>query len=218
MASPVEDESADSPNTERTSRAALLASAPALLAYLTATLSPADLPPPEDVFSAPPRAAAVLVPLYARDDQPHVLFTRRAPTLSTHSGEISFPGGAGDRDDRDAVATALRESFEELGIIPASVTALGHLPPVFTVVSNFLIRPVVGWLGEPPATLEPNPAEVAEVIEAPLARLADPAIFHIEQWRRGGVLHPVYFYQLGAYRIWGATGRILHQLLSSLPA
>ena len=218
MAYSLEDESVD--HTTAT-RAALLTSARALVAHLTRTLPPQPLPSPDDVFTAPPRVAAVLAPIYALGDRPHLLFTRRAPTLTSHSGEISFPGGARDAGDSTILDTALRESREELGIAPANVTMLGYLPPVFTVVSNFLINPVVGWLGELSGELSgeltPNPAEVAEVIEAPLVELADPAIFHVEQWMRGGVTHPVYFYQLGEYRIWGATARVLHHLFACLP-
>jgi 8-oxo-dGTP pyrophosphatase MutT (NUDIX family) len=200
-------------------RAALLADAQALADYLSDLLP--RLPPwvtPPDARAATPRQAAVLVPLYARAGRPHFLFTRRSPALSAHSGEISFPGGAQDATDPTLTATALREAQEEIGLTPASVHVLGTLAPVFTVVSNFLITPVLGWLGAAPALLAPNPAEVAEVIEAPVADLADPAIFHAEQWLREGRPHPVYFYDLGPYRIWGATARILYQLLELLPA
>lgn len=166
---------------------------------------------------ATPRDAGVLLPLYAREGHPYLLFTRRAPTLSSHSGEISFPGGSRDATDATLAATAVREANEELRIAPERVRVLGQLAPVFTVVSNFLITPVVGWLGEGPVAVTPNPGEVAEVIEAPLGALADPAILHIERWTRNGRQVPVYFYDLGPHRIWGATGRILSQLLALLP-
>ncbi len=200
-------------------RAALLDDADALADYL-ATLLP-RLPPwtlPPDAQDATARRAAVLLPLYARNRRPHLLFTRRSATLAAHSGEISFPGGSHDATDLTLAATALREAHEEIGLAPESVRVLGTLAPVFTVVSNFLITPIVGWLGAEPAPFSPNPAEVAEVIEAPVADLADPAIFHAEQWIRNGRPHPVYFYDLGPYRIWGATARVLHQLLELLPA
>lgn len=200
-------------------RAALLDDADALVDYL-ATLLPRlplwTLPP--DAQDATARRAAVLLPLYARNQRPHLLFTRRSATLAAHSGEISFPGGSHDATDLTLAATALREAHEEIGLAPESVRVLGTLAPVFTVVSNFLITPIVGWLGADPAPFSPNPAEVAEVIEAPVADLADPAIFHAEQWIRNGRPHPVYFYDLGPYRIWGATARILRQLLDLLPA
>jgi 8-oxo-dGTP pyrophosphatase MutT (NUDIX family) len=171
----------------------------------------------DDAPAPVPRAAGVLVPLVVRAGVPHVLFTRRAATLPSHRGEISFPGGARDPEDRTLVETALREAWEELGIPRERVRVLGVLAPVFTVVSNFLITPVVGWLGDEPLGLTPNPGEVDDVIEAPLAALADPAIFHAERWVRLGHSHDVYFYDFGTVRIWGATGRILHQFLNLLP-
>jgi 8-oxo-dGTP pyrophosphatase MutT (NUDIX family) len=147
---------------------------------------------------------------------PHVLFTLRAPTLSRHSGQIAFPGGSRDTEDADVVATALREAHEEIGLPPDRVRVLGLLSPVFTVVSNFLIAPVVGWIETEPAHLEANPAEVAEIIEVPLAGLSDPAIFHEEVWQRASREVTVSFYDYGEYRIWGATARIVREFLRVL--
>ena len=215
-ASQTEDDTEDG-----ASRADLLADAGALARFLQARLAALSASPGASAtpsLPGTPRAAGVLLPLYARAAQPYLLFTRRAPTLSAHSGEISFPGGSRDATDPTLTSVALREAYEELHIAPERVAVLGQLAPVFTVVSNFLITPVVGWLGEGPIAVEPNPGEVAEVIEAPLAALADPAIYHMELWARNGQQVPVYFYDLGAHRIWGATGRILHQLLALLPA
>jgi 8-oxo-dGTP pyrophosphatase MutT (NUDIX family) len=204
-------------------RVALLTSARALIPYLVGALAnPAEAEAPAALASlaahSEPRAAGVLVPLYARDDRPHLLFTRRATTLAAHSGEISFPGGSRDPADTSLVATALREAEEEVGIPPGRVQVLGRLEPVFTTVSNYLMTPVVGWLGEVPVPLAPNPDEVTEIIEAPVGALADPAIFHAERWLRQGQPHIVYFYDLGQHRIWGATARVLHHLLELLPA
>jgi 8-oxo-dGTP pyrophosphatase MutT (NUDIX family) len=166
----------------------------------------------------PPREAAVLLPLYRRDGLPHVLFTLRALTLAHHSGQISFPGGARDAGDADAVAAALREAEEEIGLRSEDVHVLGVLAPVFTVVSNFLISPIVGWIGREPLALSVNAHEVTQVIEVPLGTLADPAIFHEEVWQRGGRAVSVYFYDYGEYRIWGATARIVHDFLRVLKA
>lgn len=207
-------------------RADLLADADALMRFLMGRLATehepggglASLDPARALLpSTLPRDAGVLLPLYAREGHPYLLFTRRAPTLRSHSGEISFPGGSRETADATLAATALREAGEELHIMPEHVRVIGQLEPVFTVVSNFLITPVVGWLGEGPIAVTPNPGEVAEVIEAPLGALADPAIFHLERWTRNGRQIPVYFYDLGPHRIWGATGRILYQLLALLP-
>lgn len=164
------------------------------------------------------REAAVLAPLYALDGAPWLIFTVRSLDLASHRGEISFPGGSREPTDATLWETALRESREEIGLDTSATESLGPLPPVFSAVSNFLIQPYVGWLGEGAPSLTPNPAEVSEVIHAPLAALADPAIYHTEVWSRGGIEHLVHFYDFGAYRIWGATGRMLNTLLALLPA
>lgn len=198
----------------------LLSHADALARYLRQRLAQDFAPQPEGLrLAAWPaaRIAAVLVPIYARGGRPYLLFTRRSSSLAKHSGEISFPGGSRDANDSSLAATALRESYEELKLPSRGIEILGQLPVVFSAVSNFLVTPVVGWLGEGLAPLTPNPAEVAEVIEVPLAALADPAIFHEEEWRRAGETHTIYFYDYGAYRIWGLTGRFVHTFLDLLP-
>lgn len=205
---------------EHPSRANLLADAAALAPYLRQRLAElvAEDPPSPGLRRLPEaRAAAVLAPLYAVEGRPHLLFTRRSANLTSHRGEISFPGGGRDPEDPSLLATALREAQEELAIAPERVAVLGMLPQVFTVVSNYLVLPVVGWLGEGTPAVVPNPYEVAEVIEAPLAALADPAIFHEELWTRNGVQRPVRFYDLGPHRIWGMTAHVLHTLLGLLP-
>jgi 8-oxo-dGTP pyrophosphatase MutT (NUDIX family) len=199
-------------------RERLLTDASSLVAYLRDRL----LQSAEDTALSSPgvgaRAAAVLAPLYALSGRPYLLFTRRTTQLRKHSGEISLPGGSRDPGDDSLLMTALRESYEELALDPARIEAVGALEPVFSVVSNFLVAPFVGWLGEGAPHVEPNPEEVAEVIYAPLRTLADPAIFHEEIWTRGGVEHTLYFFDLGPHRIWGLTGRILRSLLALLPA
>lgn len=207
------------------SRDTLLSNADALASYLATRLAPIALEPvpPSDpalalrIQGATPRHAAVLAPLYAREGKPYLLFTRRSSDLRAHSGEISFPGGSRDPMDISLAHTALRESYEELGLEQQSVTLLGAMPPAYTVVSNFLVTPYVGWLGEGLPTLNPQASEVAEIIEAPVSALDDELIYHTEMWSRGGEAHTVHFYDLGPYRIWGLTGRLLHELLALLP-
>jgi len=164
------------------------------------------------------RVAAVLAPLYLKDGQPHLLLTRRAATLSAHRGEIAFLGGAREPEDAELSHTALREAKEEIGLDPARVTLLGMLEPVVTVVSNFTILPFVGYLPDGPGPLSANPQEVDTILEAPLAALADPLIFHSEEWQRADAAHTVYFFDYGPNRIWGATGRMLVDLLGRLRA
>jgi 8-oxo-dGTP pyrophosphatase MutT (NUDIX family) len=162
------------------------------------------------------RKAAVLLPLFVQEGEISLAFIRRATTLRSHSGEIAFPGGSVDPVDTSPVMTALREAQEEIGLAPSRVEVLGLLPPVFTVVSNFLITPVVSFLPQGFGELHLQTSEVQELLFAPLQRLSDPTILHTEPWTRGNRTRLVYFYDYGSYRIWGATGRILNMLLEAL--
>jgi 8-oxo-dGTP pyrophosphatase MutT (NUDIX family) len=162
------------------------------------------------------RRAAVLICLFEQNAETHIVFIRRATTLRSHSGEIAFPGGFVDREDASPAITALREAQEEIGLEPARVELLGIMPPVFTVVSNFLITPVVAYLPLGPGELRLQPGEVDELLIFPLEGLTDPAIYHTEEWTRGGVARTVYFFDYGSNRIWGATARMLNALLQLL--
>ncbi len=162
------------------------------------------------------RKAAVLLGIFDQDGVPYLAFIRRASTLRAHSGEIAFPGGGVDVTDYSPIMTALRETQEEIGLEPQHVEILGLLHPVFTVVSNYLIMPVVAFLPHGLGKLSLQASEVDEVIVAALSGLANPAIAHTEQWMREGVMRTIYFYDYGPYRIWGATARILYELLSLL--
>jgi 8-oxo-dGTP pyrophosphatase MutT (NUDIX family) len=192
-----------------------------VVAHLRASLEPAGL---ADTLAdrassqlAYARRSAVLMSLFELDGQPALLFIRRSSTLRAHSGEIAFPGGGLDPDDGSLIMTALREAQEEVGLDPTKVEVLGVLAPVFTVVSNYLILPVVAFLPEGPGTLRLQTSEVTEVLLLPLLELVRPDIFHSEEWVRGGRARAVYFYDYDAYRIWGATARMLNELLATLP-
>jgi 8-oxo-dGTP pyrophosphatase MutT (NUDIX family) len=167
-------------------------------------------------YSPSARNASVLIALFDENNETYLSFIRRASTLRAHSGEIAFPGGAADASDVSPIVTALREAQEEIGLAPSRVEVLGIMPPVFTVVSNFLITPVVAYLPEGPGTLQLQVSEVAEIMFLPLQGLADPSIYHTEKWIRADVTHTVYFFDYGAYRIWGATARMLTMLLELL--
>ena len=160
--------------------------------------------------------AAVLLPLFEQQSELHLAFIQRAMTLRLHSGQIAFPGGKKDPDDLFPVITALREAHEEIGLDPLRTEILGVLPPVFTVVSNYLITPVVAFLPRGLGPLCLQTSEVTELILASIRGLADPAIAHTEQWSRQDITRTVYFYQYGPYQIWGATGRILSLFLATL--
>ncbi len=160
------------------------------------------------------RPAAVLVPLFLRNEQPWLLFTRRTAHLKNHGGEISFPGGGAEAGDADFWQTALRETEEEMGIRPQDVRRIGQLDD-FHSVYGFHVKVCVGSYPAPyPYRVDQN--EIAEVIELPLARLCDPNIYHQEDWQHKGRAVPVDFYRLDGHSIWGMTAAILKQLLQRL--
>jgi 8-oxo-dGTP pyrophosphatase MutT (NUDIX family) len=166
-----------------------------------------------------PAAAAVLLPLVVRD-RLSLLLTQRTAHLSTHSGQIAFPGGKVDADDADATAAALREAQEEIGLAPSHVEVLGTLPQYITG-TQFFITPVVA-LVQPGFALQPNPHEVDDVFEVPLDFLMDPANHRRHGFEWGGELREWYSmpYQDGGTErfIWGATAGMLRNLYRFLTA
>ncbi len=167
--------------------------------------------------------ASVLVPIVMRE-RPTVLLTERTAHLSTHSGQIAFPGGKVDADDADAAATALREAQEEVGLAPEFVQVLGNLP-VYVTGSAFIITPVVA-LVQPGFVITPNTNEVADVFEVPLDFLMDPANHqrHAFEWdgvRREWFSMPYHEQQAQQSTerfIWGATAGMLRNFYRFLVA
>jgi 8-oxo-dGTP pyrophosphatase MutT (NUDIX family) len=172
-----------------------------------------------------PARASVLVPLVQRSELT-VLLTQRTEHLTDHAGQISFPGGRAEPEDRDEVATALREAQEEIGLQPAVVEVLGQLP-IYTTGTGFIVTPVVGLL-PPDQPLAPDPNEVAEVFEVPLSFLMNPAHHRRHEvevaglrreflsmpWHGPGHGNP----QERRYFIWGATAAMLRNLYRFLSA
>ncbi len=151
------------------------------------------------------------MPLFlAADEEPHAVFTRRGTGLRRHAGEISFPGGRRDPEDADLSETALREAEEEIGLARTEVRLLGELEPTPTWVSNYVIHPYVGLI----AAVRPwemSPHEVEAVLELPLRALREGRTR--TRMERRGIEFETDAYVLDGHVIWGATARILEQLL-----
>lgn len=155
--------------------------------------------------------AAVLIPVIRDREPPELLFTRRNPELDTHPGQMSFPGGRTEPQDGTLLETALREAEEEISLDPADADLYGRLDPIRTV-TGFGVTPFVGAV--PPGPYRPEPAEVAEIVTVPVPTLLDPDNFEAE--RREHPEHgpvTVHYFHVDGYTVWGATGRILVQLL-----
>jgi 8-oxo-dGTP pyrophosphatase MutT (NUDIX family) len=172
---------------------------------------------PRDAAPAGFRRAAVLVPLSATGAGLTVLLTRRSDRVPTHKGQISFPGGGFQPADGELRVTALREAEEEIGLRPGDVTLLGRLDDTLAAVSTYVVRPFVGLIPHP-YPFRPDPYEIAEVLQMPLAPLLAGAEFRAEVWERDGPPRTVYFYDWAGQTIWGLTARILKQLVELLRA
>ena len=164
--------------------------------------------------------AGVLAALFEEEGEARVILTRRSSGLRTHKGEVSFPGGRVNEGE-DPAAAARREAQEEVGLDPGLLTMVGWLHPVATLASPALIMPVIAVL---PGRqhLVASPHEVERVFDVALAELADPAIFHEERWQVPGRVIPlspdnsfaVRFFEVSGEMIWGATARLLSELIS----
>jgi 8-oxo-dGTP pyrophosphatase MutT (NUDIX family) len=174
------------------------------------TIRPMEPPP-----GVTPREAAALLLLFPSAGELWLPLTVRSARLTTHKGEVSLPGGGADPEDRDPTQTALREAWEELGILPANVEVLGALTPFYIAPSNNRLTPIVGLsVGEP--ELRPDPDEVEAAFSVPLRALLDPASVQEEIWERRGTRMRVPFFSLEGYKVWGATALLLSELVARL--
>jgi len=157
------------------------------------------------------REAAVLAPVIERDGDDHVLFTKRADHLGEHPGQMSFPGGGREPEDADLTDTALREAYEEIGLRGSEAEVVGRLDDIPTV-SEYSVRPFVGRI--PDRQYEPDEREVAEIAVLAVSELTD--LDNYESERRDHDYYGevrVHYFHVDGYTVWGATGRMLVQLL-----
>ncbi len=157
--------------------------------------------------------AAVLMPILEREGEPSFLLTRRTEEVQTHKGQISFPGGM--RDGNESLeCTALRETFEEVGIEEQQIRILGRFHDYLSVTDSRVV-PFAGYI-EGSITPRPQVTEVAEILYVPFRVFLDPSRLRTERWNRRGRMQDVYFYSFGAHEIWGLTARIIKDFLETL--
>lgn len=161
------------------------------------------------------RDAAVLIAIVDRPEGAGVILTKRSSALKHHPGQISFPGGKVDPGDDGAIGAALREAWEEIALPVDQATVLGHLPPHETV-TGFRVTPVLAMI-DPAFSPRPEPGEVAEVFEVPLAHVLTPGNYLTESRRWRGQRRYYFTVPWGPYYIWGATARMLRALADRMP-
>lgn len=158
---------------------------------------------------------AVIIPIFEKDNQLHMLFTKRTEGLRTHKGQISFPGGKKDQEDGSLLQCALREAKEEIGILPAKFKILGELNQTKTTSSNVLLSAFVAKL-EYPFTIHKNEEEVDEIIEVPLSELCESSKWEKKVILVEDVQVETWFFYYNDRIIWGATAQLVKQLLNYL--
>ncbi len=158
------------------------------------------------------RHASVLVPLYEKDGEPHVLVTLRPGTMRRHAGPISLPGGALDHGE-ESLQAALREAHEEIGLDRRAVTVLGRLSEVIVLTSPFRLTPWVASVPYP-YPYAAAPGEVEAILHVPFSQLLDGGNYSVRRIEAYGMFLDTHSYRAGPHVIWGATARILHELLS----
>jgi 8-oxo-dGTP pyrophosphatase MutT (NUDIX family) len=161
-----------------------------------------------------PKEAGVLILLYPCGDQLYFPLTLRTDTVESHKGQISLPGGAREANE-SLQETALRETCEELSVCPDSWNILGQLTPLYIPPSGYLISPSVAYTPARPE-FNPDPVEVAKLIETPLSLLLDPATVVHEEWMLRGTPVEVPFFHIYGHKVWGATAMVLSELIALL--
>lgn len=193
-------------------RAAMRRPLPGPAAQVTMAPRPRPFRPPD---GSTPRQAGVLLLLYPLEGRLHLVLTLRPAHLDHHAGQVSFPGGGWEEGDASLAETALRETREELGIPTGEIEVLGPLTPLYIPVSHNLVHPFVALAPRRPP-FRPDPLEVAELLEVPLALFRDPAIRGEDRMERDGLEVVIPYYALRGHKIWGATAIILAEFLALL--
>jgi 8-oxo-dGTP pyrophosphatase MutT (NUDIX family) len=172
-------------------------------------------PAPRHALANNRNAAAVLVPLFERRGEMHVVYIRRSDHVESHRGQVAFPGGRVDPKDRTLLDAALREAHEEVGIPPREVKVLGGFSAAQTTTTGIIVAPFVGVI---PATLPltPDPHEVAEIFDVPLSALRGPSYRGDHEWKQNSVVRKFPAILYGGQIIWGLTLRITEHLLEVL--
>lgn len=160
------------------------------------------------------KQSAVLVPIFERDENCYVLFTKRSLNVEAHKGEISFPGGLLEQEDKTLLDCALRETEEELGIRKEDVKVLGELSEILTL-TGFKIKPYVGWI-DSGISFKVNQDEIEELIELELMKFLEKERLRVENFQRGGKPYPIYYFNFGEVIVWGATAKIMKNLIEAL--
>lgn len=156
--------------------------------------------------------AAVLIPVFCKGGEYHILFTKRSDKVPYHKGQVSFPGGARHKSDSSLLETAIRESWEEIGVKPEDVEILGELDDACTITSSFAISPFVAFIPYP-CKFKMSPDEIDEIFDLPISALLCKANFRQEYYVDGDEIVDSCTYEYGGWFIWGATARILKQFL-----
>ncbi|HUU49416.1 MAG TPA: CoA pyrophosphatase [Nitrospinota bacterium] len=159
-------------------------------------------------------SAAVLIPLFEKNGEYYILFTKRTESVEHHKGQISFPGGIREQTDRNLKNTVTREVFEEIGLLEKDINIVGELDDIETV-TRFKVTPFVGFISYP-CKFKINKDEIKELVEVPFSFFLQKENFKEEEWIYEGKKRKVYVYQYNHYRIWGATARIIKSFLDLL--
>ncbi len=157
-------------------------------------------------------SSAVLLPIFFKNNQWHVLFIKRTDTVEHHKGQVSFPGGRREPEDKTLKDTALREFYEEIGIPPEDIEILGKLNDGTTLSSNYIVSPYVGLIPYP-YQFKPDAREIAYIFDVPITELLSASSLKMEDRFLEGRQVKSYFFDTGHEVIWGATARILKQFL-----